>query len=888
MNNTPKTVVQSIRLAYWNANGLENKKLELKEFMSRKEIDVMLIGETWLKDCKKFKIPNYCTYRNDRKEQPKGGTAILIKKHIKHHQLISTPGPIENTDILIPTEKGNLKIISTYCSPKRTLTQTALDNLLRDSCPTILLGDLNAKHKSWGCNHNNTSGIALLRYTQGNNVLLHTPSDPTHYGEKGRPDILDICLSKNVLQKIEIESLPELSSDHNPIITELNFKTTKIPTEIKKINWTKFHFYLRNNTAVIKQLNTMQEIDREIETMTKEIQAAIEQATKRTQKTQEFRQSIPQQLKLLIQEKRKAKKKWQRTLDPQDLRLATQLNNEVKRSLIDHRNEKWQNRLQEIEEEQTPNPMWKLTKTLRTKLITIPPLLHENKHVITNEDKAETLAKSIEAQCSPNPVVDEEHEQNILQIIAEALAENDETSTRPASFEEITNIIRRSKNRKAPGRDEITNNALKHAPKKTIVKLLNIINASLRMSYFPTPWKQAIIITIPKPGKNHQLPENHRPISLLSTPAKIYERIILTRLTDHLDENQTIPDEQFGFRPTLSSELQTLRIVEKISESLEKKDTTAAIFLDVSKAFDKVWHDGLIYKLIRAQIPRKFVKLIECYLKNRTFQVKVENCLSQTRRTTAGVPQGSVLGPVLYNIYTSDLPRTPGTELALYADDTAITSNSRCPVHAARNLQTAIDNLEEWFETWKIKINPNKSQAVLYTKRRGPNPEQLQIENTRIPWKDHAKYLGIEIDSKLTWNRQIDSLRKKGAIAIKELYPMLKSNKLSLSTKRLIYTSIIRPTITYGYSIWGHAAKTNINKIQIMQNKTLRIITGAPWFVRNTQLHADLKIQTIKTWGKTQATQTYLRAETNPNPLIRDAVNYNPEVVKKRPKIVTI
>lgn len=190
--------------------------------------------------------------------------------------------------------------------------------------------------------------------------------------------------------------------------------------------------------------------------------------------------------------------------------------------------------------------------------------------------------------------------------------------------------------------------------------------------------------------------------------------------------------------------------------------------------------------------------------------------LSTTKQITAGVPQGSVLGSTLYNVYTSDTPRTTGTMMALYADGTAIISKSRCPEQASRNLEAAIDELEEWFEKWKIETNPNKSQAVLYTKRKGPQPEQIQINNVKIPWKEHAKYLGIYINAKLTWKTQIDSLRKKGAIATKELYPMLKNRKLSLNTKKLIYTAIIRPTITYGYTIWGHAAKTHIQKIQVI------------------------------------------------------------------------
>lgn len=161
MEDTNLTKNKTIKIAYWNANGLADKKLELKEFLLRKEIDIMLIGETWLKSCHNFKIPNYCTYRNDRTEQPKGGTAILIKKCIKHYQLRSTPNPIEHTSIQLSTSNGIYKIISLYCPPRHKVTQKNLEDLLNDPVPTMALGDLNAKHISWGCNYNNKSGRAL-------------------------------------------------------------------------------------------------------------------------------------------------------------------------------------------------------------------------------------------------------------------------------------------------------------------------------------------------------------------------------------------------------------------------------------------------------------------------------------------------------------------------------------------------------------------------------------------------------------------------------------------------------------------------------------------------------------------------------------------------------
>lgn len=151
--------------------------------------------------------------------------------------------------------------------------------------------------------------------------------------------------------------------------------------------------------------------------------------------------------------------------------------------------------------------------------------------------------------------------------------------------------------REAPGDDGVNNAAIKRMPKKASVKLLAIINACLRLNYFPQSWKNAVIITIPKPGKDHKLPQNHRPISVLTSFSKILERIVPTRLQDDTDRLQLIPSIQFGFRQNHSTTLQALRLAETIHEGYNTKEATAIAYLDTAKAFDKVWHQGLIYKM---------------------------------------------------------------------------------------------------------------------------------------------------------------------------------------------------------------------------------------------------------------------------------------------------
>jgi hypothetical protein len=231
------------------------------------------------------------------------------------------------------------------------------------------------------------------------------------------------------------------------------------------------------------------------------------------------------------------------------------------------------------------------------------------------------------------------------------------TPQTPASPEEVRGIIGFLKVTKAPGPDKIPNTALKLLPDKAVVALTAIINASLRFCHFPSRWKSANVIFIPKPGKDLLFPQNYHPNSLLSNVGKVLEKVILTRLVRATNENHVLPDEQFGFRPKHSTADQLIHVTEFISQGINQNKSTGSIFLDVAKAFDTVWHDGLVYKLHTAGVSLAMVKLLNSFLEDRKFHAKIGNVLSAVREIEAGVPQGSVLSPTLYAIFTADIPK---------------------------------------------------------------------------------------------------------------------------------------------------------------------------------------------------------------------------------------
>lgn len=409
----------------------------------------------------------------------------------------------------------------------------------------------------------------------------------------------------------------------------------------------------------------------------------------------------------------------------------------------------------------------------------------------------------------------------------------------------INAIIKKLKNKKAPGSDNIFNRSIKNLPRRAIVKLTYIFNACLIHSYFPVTWKSAKVIALPKPNKPRELPTSYRQISLLPGLSKILERVILQQVQDHLEDNNILINEQFGFRNSHSTVQQVARVVDHILINFNHNLHTGLVALDLAHAFDSVWHKGLIYKLIRYNFPPYLIKLIKHYLRGRTFRVYYNDQVSQIIFVEAGVPQGSVLGPVIFTIYINDIPRHPQCLLALFADDTALYFS-----HIRRSTITNVLNkylvkIVKFLKLWKLKLNTLKSEFCLFEankKQRHYNP--IVIDGQELHTASHVKYLGITLDKNLNFNEHVNCIRRKAAFCMHTLYPLIKCNSgLSVENKSLLYKQIVRPAISYGCQIYGNTTLTNQRKLQVLQNKFLRLCVNGDRYTTRRYMHERTGIE---------------------------------------------
>lgn len=341
-----------------------------------------------------------------------------------------------------------------------------------------------------------------------------------------------------------------------------------------------------------------------------------------------------------------------------------------------------------------------------------------------------------------------------------------------------------------------------------------------------------------KSGKPPSDANSYRPISLLNAIGKILEKVIYNRLLECVEINCLLPNFQFSFRRGHSTVHQAMRIKKYIIKNKQRKWSTGMVLLDIEKAFDSIWHDGLIYKLIKLKLPTFFIRMIDAFIRKRKFSVHVNNAKSADISMPAGLPQGTCISPILYSLFISDLPSPKSTELALYADDTAAYTSSKQSNVIIKRLAQALEDLEKYFIKWKIKINANKTQAILFpfdNKRRRIPSTALKYGNQTIELDKSVNYLGINFDTKLTFGTHITKTIEKANKCFRALYPLIAPrSRLSTINKFMIYTAVIRPIMSYGSPIWASAALSHTHKLNIMQNKIIKTIFKLPFRTPST------------------------------------------------------
>lgn len=858
-----------LRIMSWNANGLTRHKDELQVVLNLTDIDICLISETHFTNQSNIKFKGYSFYHTNHPDNSaRGGSAVLVKESIKHSEDIKfSSKEFQATSIKVQTLSHAITVAGLYSPPRQSIQKELYVEFLKTFGDRFIIGgDFNAKNTYWGSRLTSTKGRRLLSAINENNCEALSSGNPTYWptDPNKTPDLIDFFVIKNISSNyLKIEDSQYMHSDHSPIILTVSQHIIKKPPAASLTNsrtdWSEFQSKLDGRIQLSVPLQSEFQLDLEVEKFMNDIQQSAWDSTPNITKRVSGH-NYPLEIRNLVKEKRRARRKWHQTRSPQDKNVFNRLTRHLTMEIKSWKDSTMSAYLTELSNEKsTDYSLWKATKNLKRPIAHVPPIQkRDGTWARNNKQKADTFAIHLESIFHP-------HDSDLDESPLDDFISVDNLDISPTSLGEIKKIIKDCISaKKAPGFDLITGNILKNLTRKSLVKICHLMNASFRLKYVPQLWKVAEVLMIPKPGKPPNETTSYRPISLLPVLSKVFEKLLVKRINPIIESRHLIPNHQFGFRTQHSTIDQVHRITDVIEKALEEKKVCSVIFLDVAQAFDKVWHEGLIHKL-RKQLPVQYADILQSYISDRYFRIKQEDEYSELKPINAGVPQGSVLGPVLYLLYTNDLPTLEHHTIATFADDTAIMAVGQNNLESTEKLQNAINRVQLWTKKWRIKLNESKSVHVDFTNR-NLSHKPVFINEQIVPFSNTAKYLGMTLDAKLRWKPHVKRKLEELKIKFRKMYWLLgRSSTLSIYNKLLLYQQILKPIWMYGIQLWGCTCESTRKTIQTFQNKVLRCIVGAPWYVRNVDIQKDLNIPTVNEAIKHAAGRHHQRLNSHVN-----------------------
>ena len=413
------------------------------------------------------------------------------------------------------------------------------------------------------------------------------------------------------------------------------------------------------------------------------------------------------------------------------------------------------------------------------------------------------------------------------------------------SCDEVKNIIRSLKNSSA-GHDEFPTFVGKLCVDSYIEPLTFLINYSLKTGVFPSELKLARMVPIFKAGDSSAL-TNYRPISVLTFFAKVFEKIVYNKLLNFISDNNILYDHQYGFRKGRSTQQAIITLVDKVTKSQDIGDIVITLLIDLKKAFDTIDHRILLRKLYSYGIRGSMLKWMESYLTDRSQYVVIDGKVSQTRGIKCGVPQGSILGPLLFIISVNDICNvSPMLFKILYADDTCVLISGNHLNNLIDRLNTELISLNNWFKANKLSLNTKKSFFMIFHRSRiKPNViNKVVIDNHELTQVNSAKYLGVIIDHKLNWIEHISYVKSKMSKGIGIMYKARQF--LTKKALLMLYHAYIFPYMTYCIEVWGCASQTQLNCLFLLQKKIIRIMNFSHYLAHTNPLFLTMKVLPLR------------------------------------------
>ena len=491
----------------------------------------------------------------------------------------------------------------------------------------------------------------------------------------------------------------------------------------------------------------------------------------------------------------------------------------------------------------TENPssklFWKTSKQLLNinKLsASIPTLSYNGEYAEDDDQKANMLNNYFSMQTVIN---DQNKHPPQLPLATDSVLDSIQISV-----QDVRDVLENLDPKKACGPSHINPRFLKEGASFLSMPLSTVFNRSLSQGYFPSLWKNGYLTPIFKKDDN-SLPSNYRPISLLDPIGKIMERCVHKHLYNYICENHILTPFQSGFVPGDSTTNQLLHTYHTFCEAVDSGKEVRAVFCDISKAFDRVWHRGLLYKLTRIGCSDAVIKWLISYLTERRQCVVLGGATSDWAPVHAGVPQGSILGPLLFLIFINDIVKDINSSIRLFSDDTSLYIIVEDPQTAALIINADLGTISTWADNWLVNFHPRKTVSFLVSKKANAIAHPtLIMNNTVLSDSTCHKHLGITFSNTLDWMEHISRISKLAWTRIN----LLRALKFRIHRNALerIYFAFILPLLEYSDSVWDNCSNQCKSQLESIHNEAARNVSGATKLCSIQKLLAELGWETLQ------------------------------------------
>lgn len=768
---------------------------------------------------------------------PHGGVAVFVRDDIPFIP-VQLNSPLQAVAVKVFLDRW-YTLCSLYLPPGDRVHAVDLVNLSRTlPQPFLLLGDFNGRHPLWDSDALNPRGRVTASFVEDEELEVLNSGDVTYFhSPTGTFTAIDLSLcSSGVYLNFNWSVLPDLyGSDHFPILLE---SVTSVPQSrpprwrLDRADW---HLFTAHSTPV-RSVDELPSCDEATQYFTDVLHAAAIRSIPRT--SGRFRKRpVPwwnAACAVAVREKRAAFSRLQRHRgDQQCLDAFRRARARTRRTLKTAQRDSWKEYVSSITARTPLTEVFNRVRKISGKFSPPPPpvLLHGGSTVADPQLLAGLFAEHFSGVSRRDPDSPGALHRRTLECRGVSFPPGDgEQYNVPFSPSELRAALSQCHDT-SPGPDGVPYAFLRHMNDTAFNFLLALFNQIWITGDFPSIWRVAVVLPIPKPGKDHLHATNYRPISLTSCLCKVLEKMVNVRLMWFLENGHFLSPVQYGFRKMRSTTDALLSLESSVCEAFAKDHHQVTVFFDLEKAYDMAWCHGILLTLFEFGLRGRLPVFIQRFLSNRRIQVRVGSVLSDMCPLEDGVPQGSVLSVTLFAVAINDvigvLP--PGVHSSLYVDDLCISFSAARMTLIERKLQLAINSVSRWATLRGFRFSVTKSVVMHFCRLRGVHPDpDLYLGNRRLSCVESTRYLGLVWDSRLTW---VPHLRYVKAACVKALSLLRVLSHTSWgadrSTLLLLHRSLILPKLEYGNEVYSSATDARLRVLDSVHHAGVRLATGA-------------------------------------------------------------